>query len=97
MKKFAIKPPCNKPPLAQGQRADPTSLKSGEDFPHEWEKHQAKLARKAKEAVKRFNEESAAAVAAGASASNTAPKKVVVKKSTVKPKSSAPKSLAPIS
>ena len=43
------------------QLADPTSLKRGEDYPDEWAKRQAKLARQAKEAVRKFNEDSAAA------------------------------------
>ena len=44
MKKFALNPPCPRAPLAPGQVADPTSIKSGEDFPEEWAKRQAKLA-----------------------------------------------------
>src|SRR5512141_3401358 len=63
MKKFALNPPCPRAPLAPGQKADPTSIKRGEDFPEEWAKRQAKLARQAKEAVKKFNEDSAAATA----------------------------------
>ena len=43
MKDFAIKPPCNRPPLAPRQMADPTSIRRGEEFPKEWAKHQAKL------------------------------------------------------
>ena len=35
MKKFAVTPPCSRPPLAPGQEADPTSVKRGEDFPEE--------------------------------------------------------------
>ena len=31
MKKFALNPPCSRPPLALGQEADLTSLKRGED------------------------------------------------------------------
>ena len=56
MKKFALNPPCPRPPLAPGQIADPTSLKRGEDYPDEWAKRQAKLAKQAKEAVRKFNE-----------------------------------------
>ena len=70
MKKFALNPPCPRPPLAPGQLADPTSLKHGEDYPDEWAKCQAKLAMQAKEAVKKLNTDSAAAAAsAEASAS----------------------------
>ena len=61
--KFALNPPCPRAPLAPGQEADPTSIKRGEDFPQEWAKRQAKLARQAKEAVRKFNEDSAAAAA----------------------------------
>ena len=64
MKKFSLNPPCPRAPLAPGQIADPTSLKRGEDYPDEWVKRQAKLAKMAKEAVRKFNEDSAAAVAA---------------------------------
>src|SRR3954470_2064865 len=60
MKKFALNPPCPRLPLAPGQVADPTSVKRGEDFPEEWARRQAKLARQAKEAVRKFNEDSAA-------------------------------------
>ena len=49
MKKFALNPPCPRPPLAPGQIADPTNLKRGEDYPDEWAKCQAKLAKQAKE------------------------------------------------
>ena len=52
MKKFVLNPPCPRAPLAPGQVADPTSIKRGEDFPKEWAKRQAKLARQAKEAVR---------------------------------------------
>ena len=51
MKKFALNPPCSRPPLAPGQVVDPTSLKRGEDYADEWAKRQAKLAKQAKEAV----------------------------------------------
>ena len=53
MKKFAVTPPCSRPPLAPGQEADSTSLKRGEDYPDEWAKLQAKLAKQAKEAVRK--------------------------------------------
>src|SRR5215216_7922076 len=59
MKKIAIHPPCPRHPLAPGQVADPSSIRRGEEFPKEWAKHQAKLAKMAKEAVKKFNEDSA--------------------------------------
>ena len=61
MKKFAVHPPCPRPPLAPGQVADPSSIRRGEEFPKEWAKRQAKLAKMAKEAVRKFNEDSAAA------------------------------------
>ena len=63
MRKFAVNPPCQRPPLAPGQEADPTSVRRGEGFPKEWAKRQAKLQRQAKEAVRKFNEDSAAAAA----------------------------------
>ena len=64
MKKFTLHPPCPRPPLAPGQEVDPSSIRRGEDFPKEWAKRQAKLAKMAKEAVKKFNEDSAATTAA---------------------------------
>ena len=64
MKKFTLNPPCSKPPLAPGQLADPTSLKRSEDYADEWAKRQAKLAKQAKEAVRKFNADSAAAATA---------------------------------
>ena len=82
MKKFALNPPCSRPPLAPGQEADPTSIKRSEDFPEEWAKRQAKLAKQAKEAVKKFNEDSTAAAAAEAS---VRPKKSMAKKPARKP------------
>src|SRR3954464_9299825 len=60
MKKFTPNPPCPRAPLAPGQEAGPTSIKRGEDFPEEWAKRQAKLARQAREPVRIFNEDSAA-------------------------------------
>ena len=48
MKKFALHPPCPRPPLAPGQVAHPTSLKRGEDYATEWARRQAKLAKQAK-------------------------------------------------
>ena len=75
MKKFALNPPCSRPPLAPGQVADPTSLKRGEDYVDEWAKRQAKLTKQAKEAVKKFNADSAAAAA-----SASQPKKAMHKK-----------------
>ena len=78
MKEFALNPPCLRPPLAPDQIADPTSLKSGEDYPDEWAKRQAKLARQAKEAVRKFNEDSAAA--APAVEASVKPKKAMSKK-----------------
>src|SRR3954463_476655 len=77
MKKFAVNPPCQRPPLAPGQVANPTSIKRGEEFPKEWAKRQAKLARQAREAVRKFNEESAVAAATEASAK---PRKSMMKK-----------------
>ena len=78
MKKFALNPPCPRPPLAPGQLADPTSLKRGEDYATEWARADPKLANQAKEAVRKFNEDSAAANAAEASGSK--PKKAMPKK-----------------
>ena len=85
MKKFALNPPCPRPPLAHGQIADPTSLKRGEDYPDEWVKHQAKLA---KEAVRKFSEDSTAA-ATTAEASAVKPKKAMAKKPAHKPSASS--------
>ena len=82
MKKFAHNPPCPRPPLAPGQIADPTSLKCGVDYPEEWAKRQAKLAKQAKDAVRKFNEDSVAAAAAEASVK---PKKAMSKKPAHKP------------
>ena len=84
MKKFAVTPPCSRPPLAPGQEADPTSIKRGEDFPEEWAKRQAKLAKQAKEAVKKFNEDSTAAAAEA----SVRPKKSMAKKPAHKPSAS---------
>ena len=85
MKKFALNPPCPRASLAPGQVADPTSIKRGEDFPEEWAKRQAKLARQAKEAVKKFNEDSATATATEASVK---PRKSMPKKPACKPSAS---------
>src|SRR4051812_16936562 len=82
MKKFAVNPPCQRPPLAPGQVTDPTSIRRGEEFPQEWAKRQAKLQKQAREAVKKFNEESAAAAATEASAK---PRKSMMKKPARKP------------
>ena len=87
MKKFALNPPCPRPPLAPGQEADPTSLKRSEDYPEEWAKRQAKLAKQAKEVVRKFNEDSAAA-ATTTEASASKPKKVMPKKPAYKPSAS---------
>ena len=87
MKKFAVTPPCSRPPLAPGQVADPTSLKRGEDYPDEWARRQAKLAKQAKEAVRKFNEDSAAAATTG-EASASKPKKAMPKKPAHKPSAS---------
>ena len=86
MKKFAVNPPCPRPPLAPGQEADPTSIRRGEEFPKEWAKRQRKLAKVAKEAVKKLNEDS---TAAAAKASASQPKKAMNKKYAVKPPSSS--------
>src|SRR3954467_719676 len=85
MKKFAVNPPCQRPPLAPGQVADPSSIRRGEEFPQEWAKRQRKLQKQAKEAVRKFNEESAAAAATEASAK---PRKSMMKKPARKPSTS---------
>src|SRR4051812_42122180 len=84
MKKFAVNPPCPRPPLAPGQVADPTSIRRGEDFPQEWAKRQRKLQKQAKEAVRKFNEESAAA----ATEASAKPRKSMMKKPARKPSAS---------
>src|SRR3954467_8804815 len=86
MKNFALNPPCPRAPLAPGQVADPTSVKRGEDFPEEWAKRQAKLARQAREAVRKFNEDSAAVAAA--TEASVKPKKAMLKKPARKPSAS---------
>src|SRR3954466_8099255 len=85
MKKFAVNPPCQRPPLAPGQVADPSSIRRGEHFPKEWAKRQAKLQRQARDAVRKFNEESAAAAATKAS---DKPRKSMMKKPARKPSAS---------
>ena len=87
MKKFTLNPPCPRAPLAPGQIADPTSLKHGEDYPDEWAKRQAKLAKQAREAVRKCNEDSTAA-AASAEALAVKPKKAMSKKPERKPSDS---------
>ena len=94
MKKFAVTPPCSRPPLAPGQEADPTSIKRGEDFPEEWAKRQAKLAKQAKDVVRQFNEDSTAAAAAEA---YVRPKKSMAKKPAHKPSASSSMPSRPIS
>ena len=83
MKKIALNPPCPRPPLAPDQLADPTRLKRGEDFPYEWAKRRAKLARHAKEEVRKFHEDSAAA----ATKASDKPRKSMAKKPAHKPRS----------
>ena len=82
-----FQPSMPKPPLAPGQLADPTSLKRGEDYPTEWARHQAKLAKQAKDAVRKFNEDSAVA-ANTVEASASKPKKAMPKKPAHKPSAS---------
>ena len=60
MKIFVVHPPCPRPPLAPGKEDDPSSIRRGEEFRKDWAKRQAKFAKMAKEAVKKFNEDSAA-------------------------------------
>ncbi|KAI4991644.1 hypothetical protein ZWY2020_040030 [Hordeum vulgare] len=82
-KKFAIKPPCIRPPLGDQQSAHPSSMVTIEDYPEEKAKYWAKLKKTAKEAMTTFNEESAAASSftAEASATEQPPKKALLKKS----------------
>src|SRR3954466_14226776 len=84
MKKFAVNPPCRRPPLAPGQVADPSSIRRGEEFPKEWAKRQRKLQKQAQEAVRKFNEESAAA----ATEVSAKPRKSMMKKPARKPSAS---------
>ena len=95
MTDFAVKPPCKRPPLAEGQTADPTSIRKGEDFPKEWAKQQATLQKQAQKAVEEFNRATKASAEANASASASTPKKAMQKKSASKPKASAPKASKP--
>ena len=92
MKKFAVTPPCSRPPVAPGQVADPTSIKRGEDFPEEWAKRHAKLAKQAKDVVKKFNEDSTAA----ATEASVRPKKSMAKKPAHKPSASSSMPSRPI-
>ena len=78
MKKFALNPPCPRAPLAPGQEADPTSIKHGEEA-----MRQAKLARQARDAMRKFNEDSAAATEA-----SVKPRKSMSKKPAHKPSAS---------
>jgi hypothetical protein len=94
MKKFAVNPPCPRPPLAPGQVADPSSVRRGEEFLKEWAKRQAKLQTVAAEAVRKFNEDSQAANAE-ASASKSAAKRSMTKRPAVKPKPSSSMSSKP--
>ena len=41
-KKFALKPPCKRPPLGNQQVAHPSSVKTVEDYPEEKDKHLSK-------------------------------------------------------
>nr|XP_020180911.1 uncharacterized protein LOC109766540 [Aegilops tauschii subsp. strangulata] len=91
MKDFVVKPPCKRAPLAPGQEIDPTSIRRGEEFPKEWERRQAKLAKQAEKAVEEFNRASKASAEAGASGSASAPKKSMQKKPAHKPKLSMAK------
>ena len=79
--------------MAPGQEADPTSIKRGEDFPEEWAKCQAKLAKQAKDAVKQFNEDSTTAAAEA----SVRPKKSMAKKPAHKPSASSSMPSRPIS
>ena len=75
--------------MAPGQVADPSSIKRGEEFPKEWAKRQAKLAKMAKDVVRKFNEDSTvAAAAATVEASARKPKKAMAKKPAHKPSAS---------
>src|SRR3954464_9452131 len=86
MRKVAVNPPCQRPPLAPGQVAEPSSIRRGEEFPQEWAKRQRKLQKQAKEAVRKFNEDSAAA--AVATEASVKPKKAMLKKPARKPSAS---------
>jgi hypothetical protein len=90
MKEFAVKPPCKRPPLAEGQHADPSSVRRGEDFPEEWAKRQAKLNKQAKKAVEESNQATKASAEASGSGSASAPKKAMQKKPAHKPRPSVP-------
>lgn len=95
MNKFRVNPPCPRHPLPKGQVADPTNIISGEEFPKEWAKRQAKLQKISAEVVRKFNLETTTAAAAATSsgaeacATSTAPNRALVKKSVVKTKSSS--------
>jgi hypothetical protein len=78
---------------------DPTSVRSGEEFPAEWTKYQAKLKKKAKAAVSELNQavkvSSAAEASAGGSGSSS--KKSMKKVAGRKPQSAASKASVPSS
>jgi hypothetical protein len=91
MKDFAVKPPCKRSLLAQGQEADPTSIRRGEEFPKEWARRQAKLKKQTQKPIEELNRATKVSAEAGASASASAPKKSMPKKPGHKPKPLAPK------
>jgi hypothetical protein len=95
MKDLAVKPPCNRPPLAPDQVVDPTSIRRDEEFPKEWAKQHAKLQKQARKAVEAFNHDAKASNEAGGNGSASPPKKAMQKKPAQKHKTSATKPLVP--
>ncbi|KAI4997940.1 hypothetical protein ZWY2020_053282 [Hordeum vulgare] len=96
-KKFALKPPGKRPPLEDYQDAHPSSLKTIDDYPEEKSKHLSKLQKQGEVAVRKFNEESAAAATATtSSAAETSGTSIPEMKSVPpEPKASKPQEKMP--
>ncbi|KAI4997248.1 hypothetical protein ZWY2020_052590 [Hordeum vulgare] len=97
VKKFALKPPCKRPPQGDQQVAHPSSVETIEDYPYEKEKYFSKLHKKAEAGVKKFNEDSVAdATVATSSTVEASPIAILEKKNLLKkPKASVPKEQLP--
>ncbi|KAI4991805.1 hypothetical protein ZWY2020_040191 [Hordeum vulgare] len=96
-KNLAHKPPCKRPPQGDQQAAHPSSVETIEDYPDEKDKYLSKLHKKAEAAVKKFNDDSAAAATAATSSVAEASATAIPQKKKVpkKPKASVPKEKFP--
>ena len=103
-KKFALKPPCKRPPQGDQQVAHPSCVATIEDYPDERDKYLSKLQKKAKAVLTKFNEDCAAAATGAtssgseASATSIPQKKTLLNKpeaSTVVSKQQLPHKVAP--